>query len=120
VRINWRAQQRMARIDRGLLPATRVKGERYDWTLASRMGRHRVPAVSIAVWRDYRLEWARTYGVADAATGAPTSTTTPFQAGSISKSVVAMAALKAVERGELELDGPINRSSRAGSSRRTT
>jgi CubicO group peptidase (beta-lactamase class C family) len=101
-------QDHIARIERGLLPPVRVKGESYDWTLASRMRRHRVPAISIAVWRDYRLEWARAYGVADAETGGQATAGTLFQAGSISKPVAAMAALKAAERGELDLDGPIN------------
>lgn len=99
-------ERRIARIEHGLLPAVRVEGERYDWTLVSRMAHQRVPAVSIAVWRDHRLEWARAYGIAD--DGVPATTGTLFQAGSISKSVAALAAMKAVERGELDLDGPIN------------
>jgi len=72
------------------------------------MRHHRVPGLSVAVFTDYRLQWAKGYGSADASSGEPVTATTLFQAGSISKSVSAMAALKAVERGELALDVPVN------------
>ena len=45
------------------------------------------------MWNDYRVEWAKGYGVADADMGSRLTETTLFQAGSISKPVTAMAAL---------------------------
>jgi CubicO group peptidase (beta-lactamase class C family) len=97
-----------ARIESGLLPAVLVKGEARSWTLAARMHEYRIPAISIAVINNYRVEWAKAYGIADAATGKPATIETLFQAGSISKPVAAMAALMAVARGALALDTPIN------------
>ena len=44
-----------------------------------------VPGVSIAVIKDFKIEWAKGYGVADVETGAPVTTDTMFQAASISK-----------------------------------
>lgn len=67
-----------------------------------------VPGVSIAVIDDYQVIWAHGFGVADANTRAPMTTLTVLQAGSIAKPVTAMAALRAVERGELTLDGDVN------------
>jgi CubicO group peptidase (beta-lactamase class C family) len=67
-----------------------------------------VPGVSIAVIRDFRIHWAKAYGVADVETGAPVDTATLFQAASISKPVTAMAVLRAVEDGRFTLDDDIN------------
>ena len=54
-------------------------------------------AVSIAVFRDGQIEWARAYGAA-------TTTGTLFQAASISKPVAAMAALHMAQFGNFTLD----------------
>src|SRR6185503_13235276 len=97
-----------AQIESGLLPAVLVQGEPRHFALAARMRELRIPALSIAVFNHYRIEWARAYGVADASTGAAATADTLFQAGSISKPVAAMAALMAVSRGAIALDAPIN------------
>lgn len=44
-----------------------------------------VPGVSIAVIKDFKIEWARGYGIADVETGAAVTPDTMFQAASISK-----------------------------------
>lgn len=67
-----------------------------------------VPGVSIAVIHDFKLQWAKGYGVADVETGAPVNKETLFQAASISKSVAAMAVLRAVQDGLFGLDDDIN------------
>ena len=77
-------------------------------TLAELMEVHGIPALSIAVVENYRLAWARAYGVADEASGAPADPDTLFQAASISKPVSAMAILRAVQDGLFELDDDIN------------
>ena len=58
-----------------------------------------VPGVSIAVIKDFKIEWAKGYGVADVETGAPVTADTMFQAASISKTVAAMASMRAVQDG---------------------
>ena len=67
-----------------------------------------VPGVSIAVIKDFKVEWARAYGIADVATGAPVTPDTMFQAASISKPVAAMVSLKAVQDKRFALDQDIN------------
>lgn len=78
------------------------------YTLAELMQKARVPGASIAVIRDFKVHWAKGYGLADVDTGAKVDTDTMFQAASISKPVAAMAALKAVQDGTLALDADIN------------
>jgi len=78
------------------------------FTLDELMKKLRVPGVSIAVIRDFKIHWAKAYGVADMETGAGVDTHTVFQAASISKPVAAMAALKAVQDGRYTLDTDIN------------
>lgn len=67
-----------------------------------------VRGVSIAVINNYEIEWAKEYGFADFEAKRPVEITTLFQAGSISKPVAAVAAMKLVEEGKLALDENIN------------
>lgn len=68
-----------------------------------------VRGVSIAVINKYEIEWTKGYGFADLESKRrPVEVTTLFQAGSISKPVAAVAAMKLVEQGKLALDQDIN------------
>ncbi|HKP88118.1 MAG TPA: serine hydrolase [Blastocatellia bacterium] len=101
------AQSRIDRVEKGLLPSVLFKGDS-GWTIQERMKHYKVPGVSIAVINDYKVEWARGYGVKDIETNEPVTAETLFQAGSISKPVAAMTALKKVEQGKIALDQNIN------------
>lgn len=103
-------QARIARVEQGLSTRIVVKGspERRQ-SLTQRMAFHQVPAVSIALINDGKMEWARAYGLADVASGTPATTATLFQAASVSKSLSAIGALRLVEQGKLSLDGDANR-----------
>ncbi len=72
------------------------------------MAQFKVPAVSVAVIRDFKVEWARAWGVKGAASGEAATVDTLFQAASISKPVAAMASLRAVQDGLFALDQDIN------------
>ncbi len=98
---------RIKRVEQGLLPAVLIKGDP-AWNLQERMVHYKVPAVSIAVIRDFKIEWAKAYGLKDVEASESATTTTLFQAGSISKPVAAMVALKKVEEGKLSLEENIN------------
>jgi CubicO group peptidase (beta-lactamase class C family) len=79
-----------------------------QFTLADRMKSNHVNGVSIALIKDYKIEWAKGYGWADSAEQRPVTTSTLFQAGSISKSLNGVGILKLVQEGKLNLDSDIN------------
>jgi CubicO group peptidase (beta-lactamase class C family) len=66
-----------------------------------------VPGVSIALVRDRRIAWTKSWGVADARTGAPVTGETLFEAASMTKPVFAVSVLKLVEQGRIDLDRPL-------------
>jgi CubicO group peptidase (beta-lactamase class C family) len=95
------------RVESGLLAPFTIKGEP-SWTIEERMKFYKVPGLSVAVIKDFKVVWAKAYGVKDLQTKEPVTTETLFQAGSISKSVNATIAMKKVEQGKISLDDNIN------------
>lgn len=79
------------------------------WNLQERLQTNKLPGVSIAVIKDYKVHWARGYGFADVEDKRPVTTQTLYQAASISKSLNGVAILKLVQQGKLRLDEDINR-----------
>jgi CubicO group peptidase (beta-lactamase class C family) len=78
-------------------------------TLQEVMQRWRVPGVSIAVVRDFKVDWAKAYGIADVQAGKPVNVDTLFQAASLSKAITAMAVLRLVQNHRISLDEDINK-----------
>lgn len=78
------------------------------WTLKERMAFYNMNAVSIAVIKDYKVEWSKAYGYADVAENRKATPQTLFQSASISKSINSLGQLKLVEQGKLGLDDDIN------------
>jgi CubicO group peptidase (beta-lactamase class C family) len=102
-------EDRIARVEHGLLPPVLVKGEPPPgMKLVDRMTFYKVPGVSIAVIDQGHIDWVRGYGFADIAAKRPVTPDTRFQAASISKSVSAAAALHFVEKGKIDLDRNVN------------
>lgn len=98
---------RIERVEKGLCPTVRVKGET-GWNILERMSYYKVPGVSIAVIDDFKIAWAKGYGVADLETKAPVTEATLFQAASISKTLNATAIMRRVQEGKLSLDENVN------------
>jgi CubicO group peptidase (beta-lactamase class C family) len=98
---------RIEQVENGLRPPVLVEGDK-TWSIAERMKLYGVPGLSIAVFRDSKIEWAKGYGLADVEEKKPVTPDTLFQAGSISKPVSAMAALVLVQDGKMSLTADIN------------
>lgn len=101
-------EQHIQHVTSGLVGAVVIKGDEHGThTLAERMKELNVPGVSVAVLHNGKIEWARGFGVLELG-GKAVDAETMFQAGSISKPVAAMAALRLVQEGKLSLDEDIN------------
>jgi CubicO group peptidase (beta-lactamase class C family) len=98
---------RLARVE-ATLPALDSGGHTRRMDIAAWMSLYDAPGVSVAVWDDFKLVWAKAYGVKAAGGRDPVTLDTLFQAGSISKPVSAIAAMQQVERGRLSLDADID------------
>lgn len=100
--------QRVNAVEMGLVPIVEVAGRGSRMTLVERMSYYGVPGVSVAVINNYKIEWARGWGVLEVDRRTPVDTNTIFQAASVSKPVTALATLALVHRGSLELDRDVN------------
>ena len=68
------------------------------------MTQHHVPGVAIVGIENRQVAWERFYGVRRAGRPEPVDAQTVFEAASMSKLLMAYAALKLVEQGKLDLD----------------
>lgn len=76
-------------------------------SLIDRMSHYHVPGVSIAMIHRGKIEWTGTYGVRSL--GGPRVTRdTLFNAASMTKPITAVAVLKLVREGKIQLDAPVN------------
>ncbi|WP_336517756.1 serine hydrolase domain-containing protein [Pollutibacter soli] len=85
-----------------------IEGATNKNSLKDRMAFYHINGVSIAVIKNYKLEWARGYGWADSAKQTPVTNATLFQAGSISKSLNGVGVLKLAQDKKLDLYADIN------------
>ena len=96
-------------------PAGWVRAPSWESTVATierltplLMGELHVPGVSIALVRDRKVAWTKSWGVADVRTGTPVTGETLFEAASMTKPVFAASVLKLVEQGKIDLDRPLS------------
>ena len=102
-------EARIENVVAGLTTAVRIQGESPQrMKLQDRMEYYGVPGVSVAVFTDGRIDWARGFGWANRERETPVTPDTLFQAASISKPVAGLAALSLVESGVVELDRDVN------------
>lgn len=94
-------------VETGLCNPVYIEGDS-TWTIEDRMKHYGVHGMSIAVIDSFKIAWVKSYGVMDTNDKRPVTDSTLFQAASISKPVFAMAALKLVEQGALQLDADVN------------
>ena len=84
-------------------------GEKETSTLSDRMQRYGISAVSVAIVRNGKLTFAKSYGMLAKGGEEPATTTTLFQAASLSKAITALGILALAGDGDFSLDDPVNR-----------
>lgn len=73
------------------------------------MQKGKIPGLSIALIRDGKTYWVKSFGVKNTETKQPVSDDTVFEAASLSKPVVAYAVLKLADQGKIDLDTPLTK-----------
>ena len=79
-----------------------------DSQVTSLMREFEVPGAAVGVIHNGRVVFRKGFGVASTADSVPVSSSTMFNAGSISKSVTAWAILSLANDGRLDLDAPVS------------
>lgn len=79
-----------------------------DRELAAIVEAHGIVGASVAVSDADRLVYVRGFGQADIEAGRPMTGETPLRAGSVSKLITALAAMRLVEEGRLDLQSPLS------------
>src|SRR5262245_2289852 len=103
------ADDRIARVLADLRPEAAVPArEGPAQPLTQRMAYYATPGASIGVVDDGALAWARGFGVRTMRGADAVTANTPFQAGSIAKPVFALAVMRLIEDGTLDLDADVN------------
>lgn len=101
--------QNPAAIEHHLRYGVRVEGQPdVALELVDRMRSYHVPGLSIAVIDNYRVVFAKGYGVTEFGGNKAVDSTTLFLAGSISKPVFASGFLRLAEARKISLDADIN------------
>lgn len=100
--------QLIQRVENSLAPSVIYGDTIPSFNIEDRMKATGIKGLSIAVIKNYRIEWARGYGWADVESKKPVTTTTRFQAASISKSLNSMGMLKLVQQGKIDGEADIN------------
>jgi CubicO group peptidase (beta-lactamase class C family) len=75
--------------------------------LAAILKEHHTPGLGAVIASREGLVWTAGVGLADVAAGTPVTPDTLFRIGSISKTFAALAALRLVEQGRLDLQAPV-------------
>jgi serine beta-lactamase-like protein LACTB len=90
----------------GLAPA---KAAQIEAALTAMMKQNQVPGLSVAIAQQGRVVWKKGFGKADLEHDVAVTPATVFRLGSVSKPITAVAILRLVEQGKLDLDAPIQK-----------
>jgi len=82
---------------------------RLEEFIVSRMRETRIPGLSIALVRKSEIVYARGFGFRCLERGLPATPGTIYGIGSITKSFTALAVLKLVEEGKIDLEDPVEK-----------
>lgn len=95
-------------IQNKLLPYHYLEGHAKIKSIPEMMAEYNIPGVSIAVFENDSIKYLKTYGYSNLKESVEVTPATLFNGASLSKPVAAIAALKLVEQGLLELNEDVN------------
>jgi serine beta-lactamase-like protein LACTB len=77
--------------------------------IVTSMARQTIPGLSAAIAMGGDVSWTEGFGLADVENQVPATADTAYRLASISKPITAVAVIQLVERGEIDLDAPVQR-----------
>lgn len=80
--------------------------DKIDQLIPQLMEKYKIPGLAVSLVQGGSV-WSKGYGQADKKQGVPVTGDTVFQVGSISKAVTSWGVMKLVEKGQLDLDAPV-------------
>jgi CubicO group peptidase (beta-lactamase class C family) len=80
-----------------------------DTIIRKNLKRQRIPGAAVALVHEGRVIFSRCYGYADTGKKVPITEDTYFMVGSLTKSFTALAALKLIEQGKVDLHADIRK-----------
>ena len=84
--------------------------KRIDEIVAKATTEQQIPAISVAVALNGQIQYQKAFGKADIENDVSATPETLFRTGSIAKPMTAVAVMRLVENGKLDLDAPIQKS----------
>ena len=81
--------------------------EYMDWYIKNKMDEEDIVGLSVALVDDQKVVWKKGFGYADKENEIKATPDTRYRAGSISKVFTAMAVMKLVEQGKMDIDAPL-------------
>ena len=90
-------------------PASFLAEKDVEAEVSAHIAKQRIPGLSIAIAQDGRVVWSKGFGLADVENDVPVVPATVFRIASSTKPITAVAVMQLVERGQLDLDAPIQR-----------
>lgn len=100
-------QQYIEQMENGLREEYFLKGDKPK-SITEAMKEACIPGISIAVINNFEIVMTKGYGIGDIELDLPVNKNTIFQVASISKPLTALAVMKLVQEGKLDLDEDIN------------
>lgn len=100
-------QEYIEQLENGLREEYFLKGDKLK-SIIETIKEARIPGISIAVINDFEIVMTKGYGIQDIEHELSVNINTIFQAASISKPLTALAVMKLVQDGKLDLDEDIN------------
>lgn len=88
-------------------PAVSPSIEQVDHVVASFMSTYNVPGMSVAITRNGKLVYAKSYGKADIETGEDANNSSLYRIASLSKPITSITIMKFIEQGKLSMDSKV-------------
>jgi CubicO group peptidase (beta-lactamase class C family) len=88
--------------------AVPIRADQVDEVITAQMKKRHITGLSLAIIEGGKIVRQQGYGFTDRTHNTRVTTSTLFQAGSVSKPVSALGALHLVDSGQLSLDGDVN------------